>query len=91
MELIKENLVKVKNQANLIQFFVYSLIYKDLDEPITNKIYPHEFNSWNDFNTLKTKLRKESSSLAQKLYREQQFKKQQLELNLDEYTEDLNA
>ena len=75
-------MVKVTNAAGLVQYFIYYLYYVDLENPVTFKIYPHEFNDWNDFEKMKVKLKKDGHSLAQKLYREQEFNKSQLELNL---------
>lgn len=91
MELIMEDLKQITNAANLTQYFVYALSYKGLQNPITNKIYPHEFETWEDFRKIKATLKKQSSSLARKLYKEQEFKKQQIEMNFVTHNEELNA
>lgn len=79
MNKIKENILEVKNSAGLTQYFVLYLYYKNLEHPVTFKIYPHEFDSWDDLEEKKKTLRSQGHSLAHKLYKENEFKKRQLD------------
>lgn len=80
MEQIEEKVVKVKNAVDLLQYLIIYFYYKELDNPITYKVYPHEFDTWEEFDKQKEKLKSDSISLAKKLFNEQDFKKRQLDL-----------
>ena len=80
MTKINEEFIEVKKEAGLIKFFMLYLYYKNLENPVTYYLYPHEFNSWDDLEEQKKALRDKGYSLAKKLYQEQEFKKRQLEM-----------